>query len=74
MIQKKAFDDSGDRIYAEYDVINIGKKGVTKVVGSFFFDTVSFLSFSSKAGYFGYLKHFENFMLSAFDISASLTL
>lgn len=72
MIQKKAFDDSGDRIYAEYDVMNIGKKGVTKVVGSFFFDTVSFLSFA-QAGYFGYLKHFENLMLSAFDISASLT-
>jgi hypothetical protein len=36
----KAFDDSGDRINAEYDVINIGKKGAMKVVGSFFYDTV----------------------------------
>ncbi|KAL7018717.1 hypothetical protein ACKWTF_010879 [Chironomus riparius] len=33
-----AFDDSGDRIYAEYDVINIGKKNGLKVVGKFFFD------------------------------------
>ncbi|CAO1443281.1 unnamed protein product [Diamesa serratosioi] len=33
-----AFDDSGDRINAEYDVINIGRKGVNKVVGSFFYD------------------------------------
>ena len=39
----KAFDDSGDRINAEYDVINIGKKGGTKVVGSFFFDNVSMM-------------------------------
>ena len=62
---KKAFDDSGDRIYAEYDVMNIGKKGVTKVVGSFFFDTVSFFSFASITG--------ANFKLAALDIFASLT-
>lgn len=37
-----AFDDNGDRINAEYDVINIGRKNQFKVVGSFFYDTVSF--------------------------------
>lgn len=44
---RQAFDDSGDRINAEYDVINIVKKGGTKVVGSFFYDNVSESSFSS---------------------------
>ena len=37
----QAFDDSGDRIYAEYAVMNIIKKSVMKVVGRFFFDDVS---------------------------------
>lgn len=42
-LDTKAFDDSGDRINAEYDVINIGKKGAMKIVGSLFYDNVSHL-------------------------------
>lgn len=38
-----AFDDNGDRIYAEYDVINIREKQQKKVVGSLYFDSVSFI-------------------------------
>lgn len=36
-----AFDDNGDRINAEYDVINIGRRNQFKVVGSFSYDNVS---------------------------------
>lgn len=39
-LSRQAFDDSGDRINAEYDVINMGRKG-HQVVGSFFYDNVS---------------------------------
>jgi CRISPR/Cas system CMR-associated protein Cmr3 (group 5 of RAMP superfamily) len=40
-VTRQAFDDSGDRINAEYDVINIGKKKEMKIVGSFFYENVS---------------------------------
>lgn len=33
-----AFDDNGDRIYAAYDVINIGEHQENNVVGSFYYD------------------------------------
>lgn len=36
-----AFDDNGDRIYAEYDVINIREKQHKKIVGKYFYDNVS---------------------------------
>lgn len=36
-----AFDDNGDRIYAEYDVINIRDHQKKKTVGSFYYDAVS---------------------------------
>jgi glutamate receptor ionotropic, NMDA 1 len=36
-----AFDDNGDRIYAEYDVINIKERRKSSIVGSFYYDAVS---------------------------------
>lgn len=36
-----AFDDNGDRMYAEYDVINIRDHQKRKSVGSFHYDPVS---------------------------------
>lgn len=36
-----AFDDNGDRIYAEYDVINIREKQHKKIVGKYYYDNVS---------------------------------
>lgn len=36
-----AFDDNGDRIYAEYDVINVLEKQHKKIVGKYFYDNVS---------------------------------
>lgn len=36
-----AFDDNGDRMYAEYDVINIRDHQAKKIVGSFHYDAVS---------------------------------
>lgn len=38
-----AFDDNGDRIYAEYDVINIREKQHKKAVGKYFYDNVSLI-------------------------------
>lgn len=35
-----AFDDNGDRMYAEYDVINIREHQRKKIVGSFHYDIV----------------------------------
>lgn len=35
-----AFDDNGDRIYAEYEVINIKDHQRKKAVGSFYYDVV----------------------------------
>lgn len=35
-----AFDDNGDRIYAEYEVVNTGEDKKNKVVGRFFYDEV----------------------------------
>lgn len=35
-----AFDDNGDRIYAEYEVINVLDEQKKKVVGSFYYDEV----------------------------------
>lgn len=37
---KVAFDDQGDRINAEYDVINIQNKQKHKTVGRYYFDRV----------------------------------
>lgn len=42
-----AFDDNGDRIYAEYDVINIRGKQKKQIVGSFYYDAVSRFVLSS---------------------------
>lgn len=36
-----AFDDNGDRIYAEYEVVNTREEAKNKVVGRFFYDEVS---------------------------------
>lgn len=36
-----AFDDNGDRMYAEYDVINVHDHQVKKIVGSFHYVAVS---------------------------------
>jgi hypothetical protein len=36
-----AFDDNGDRIYAEYEVINVKDKKKSSSVGSFYYDAVS---------------------------------
>lgn len=36
-----AFDDNGDRIYAEYDVVNIRDHQRKKIVGGFYYDLVS---------------------------------
>lgn len=36
-----AFDNNGDRIYAEYDVINIRDHQRRKIVGGFHYDLVS---------------------------------
>lgn len=35
-----AFDDNGDRIYAEYEVINIKEHQGKRTVGSFYYDPV----------------------------------
>lgn len=35
-----AFDDNGDRMYAEYDVINVRDHQVKKIVGSFHYEAV----------------------------------
>lgn len=44
-----AFDDNGDRIYAEYDVINTRDNLKKRAVGSFFYDPVSIIKkFSEK--------------------------
>lgn len=37
-----AFDDNGDRMYAEYDVINIKDHQRKKIVGGFHYDVVIF--------------------------------
>lgn len=36
-----AFDDNGDRIYAEYNVVNVREKQKKQVVGKFYYDAVS---------------------------------
>lgn len=36
-----AFDDNGDRMYAEYDVINVCDHQEKKIVGSFHYDAVN---------------------------------
>lgn len=36
-----AFDDNGDRMFAEYEVINVGEKLQKKVVGRYYYDSVS---------------------------------
>lgn len=36
-----AFDDNGDRMFAEYEVINIRENLQKKVVGRYYYDTVS---------------------------------
>ena len=38
---KVAFDDNGDRIYAEYDIINIQENGERISVGQYFYPAVS---------------------------------
>lgn len=38
-----AFDDNGDRIYAEYEVINARDDQKKKVVGSFYYDQVGMI-------------------------------
>lgn len=37
-----AFDDNGDRIYAEYDIINIKVGGLKVPIGQYYFSLVSF--------------------------------
>lgn len=38
--EQVAFDDNGDRIYAEYEVINTGEDKKNTVVGRFFYNEV----------------------------------
>lgn len=38
---KVAFDDNGDRIFAEYDIINIQENGERVSVGQYFYPAVS---------------------------------
>lgn len=40
---KVAFDDNGDRINAEYDVMNVQEPGILTVVGQYLYNSVSFL-------------------------------
>lgn len=47
---KVAFDDNGDRIYAEYDVINVRKRNQMKVVGRFYYDNVSIVTTRAREG------------------------
>ena len=42
-----AFDDNGDRIYAEYEVINVLDDQKKKVVGNFYYDEVCIIAFPS---------------------------
>lgn len=37
---KVAFDDNGDRIFAEYDVVNVQEEQVQVSVGRYFFSNV----------------------------------
>lgn len=38
---KVAFDDNGDRIFAEYEIINVIEKKEHKAVGHYYYNTVS---------------------------------
>ena len=42
---KVAFDDNGDRINAEYDVVNVQASGKQFSVGTYFHNSVSIRSF-----------------------------
>lgn len=37
---KVAFDDSGDRIYAEYDIVNVKEVNMKHSVGQYYFNSV----------------------------------
>lgn len=37
-----AFDDNGDRIFAEYDIVNIQRNNKKVSVGQYFYNAVSF--------------------------------
>ena len=39
-----AFDDNGDRIYAEYDVINVKTEKVLNSVGRYYYSTVCYIT------------------------------
>lgn len=42
MTGKVAFDDNGDRIYAEYDIINVKETNLKYPVGQYYFNSVIF--------------------------------
>lgn len=48
---KVAFDDNGDRIYAEYDIINVHEMNHKYPVGQYYFNPVSVL-----LDYFNFLE------------------
>ena len=43
---KVAFDDNGDRLYSEYDIVNIQDHGPVEV-GQFFYVKVTFIRMSN---------------------------
>ena len=58
-----AFDDNGDRIYAEYDVINMRINQGKHIVGSFYYDAVCTLLDTVEENYY---KHFYFFVYYEF--------
>lgn len=38
---KVAFDNNGDRIYAEYDIVNVKEVANKDAIGKYYFDNVS---------------------------------
>lgn len=51
---KIAFDDNGDRIYAEYDVVNVIENRDKTTVGKYFYAAVSFTLLQSTKSLYKY--------------------
>ena len=43
-----AFDDNGDRIFAEYDIVNIQNNNQKVSVGQYFYSAVSYFQLTNK--------------------------
>lgn len=56
---KVAFDDNGDRIFAEYEIINVIEKKEHKAVGHYYYNVVSINFISSKLNDSSHSKPFE---------------